>query len=74
MTTRRIVGLVLIVLAVVALARGGVFWTSREKVIDAGPLEVTTDKREGMVIPPVVGVLALVGGIALLVIPERRRV
>jgi hypothetical protein len=73
MTARRIVGVVLIAIGIAAFAWGGVFWTDRDTVIDAGPLEVTTEEREGMALPPVVGALALVGGIVLLVLPERRR-
>jgi hypothetical protein len=73
MTARRIAGLVLIVIGVVALAWGGVFWTDRDTVLDAGPLEVTTEQREGVAIPPLVGGLAIVGGIVLLVLPARRR-
>lgn len=72
--TRRIFGIALIVLGIVTLARGGVFWTDRETVLDAGPLEVTTQEREGVRLPPIVGVLALAGGIVLLVVPNRRRV
>jgi hypothetical protein len=53
---------------------GGVFWTDRDTVIDAGPLEITTEEREGVALPPVLGVLALVGGIVLLAIPRRTRV
>lgn len=74
MSARRIVGLVLVVFGIVALAWGGVFWTDRETVIDAGPLEVTTEEREGVSVPPAIGIVSLVGGILLLVIPERRRV
>jgi hypothetical protein len=74
MTTRRIVGLVLIVIGLIALISGGVFWTNRETIVDAGPLEITADEREGVAIPPVVGILSLIGGIALLAIPDRRRV
>ena len=73
MTTRRIAGLVLIVIGLVALIAGGVFWTDRETVVDAGPLQITADEREGVAIPPIVGIIALIGGIALLAIPERRR-
>lgn len=74
MTAQRIAGLVLIVIGVVALAFGGVFWTDRDTVLDAGPLQVTTEDRDGVALPPVVGGLALVGGIVLLVIPNRKRV
>jgi len=74
MSGRRIVGLALAVVGVVALVWGGVFWTDRETVIDAGPIEVTADEREGVRIPPALAVLALVGGIVLLVVPDRRRI
>ena len=73
MTTRRIVGLVLVVIGFAAFAWGGVFWTDRDTVIDAGPLEVTTAEREGLRVPPVLGGVALVGGIVLLLVPTRRR-
>ena len=71
MTARRIVGLVLVVLGVVALLFGGVFWTDRDTVIDAGPFEVTTEQREGVRVPPIVGIIALIGGVVLLVAPAR---
>jgi len=74
MTTRRIAGVVLIVIGVIALISGGVFWTDRETVVDAGPIEITADEREGFAIPPVLGIISLVGGIVLLAIPNRRRV
>jgi len=74
MAGHRIAGLVLLVVGIVALVWGGVFWTDRETVVDAGPIEVTADEREGVAIPPVVGAVALAAGIVLLVLPERRRV
>ena len=74
MGLRRVVGLALIVLGIVALVWGGVFWTDRDTVVDAGPLEITTEDREGIRLPPVLGAIALIGGIVLLVVPTRRRV
>lgn len=72
MTAMRMAGLALVVLGIVVLVWGGVFWTHRDTVIDAGPLKVTTEEREGLPLPPVVGAIALVGGIVLLVVPSRR--
>jgi hypothetical protein len=71
--TRRMVGVALIILGIVVLAWGGLFWTDRDTVIDAGPLEVTTAEREGVAIPPILGGIAAVAGIVLLVLPSRRR-
>ena len=68
---KRIVGLVLIVLGVVALAYGGISFTRQEKVIDLGPLEVKHDKRETVPLSPIAGGVFLVAGIALLAISPR---
>jgi hypothetical protein len=50
----------------VALIYGGVSWTRRDTVVDAGPIEITTDKREGISIPPLAGIVAVVAGVALI--------
>ena len=49
-------------------------WTRNKTVLDAGPLEVKTQKHEGFVVPPIVAVGSLVVGVALVLIPRRRRV
>ena len=73
MTPRRIGGLTLVALGLIALLWGGVFWTDRETVLDAGPFEVTAEEREGVAVPPVVGVVLVVAGVLLLVLPARTR-
>ena len=70
-SVRQIVGMVLVVIGIVALVWGGVFWTDRDTVVDAGPLEIATENREGVALPPVVGVLSLVAGAVLLLLPKR---
>jgi hypothetical protein len=74
MTLTRMIGLTLIVVGIVAFVWGGVFWTDRDTVVDAGPLQIETTEREGFSLPPVLGGIALVGGIILLLVPQRRRV
>ena len=69
----KIVGLVLIVIGVVALAVGGISYTKKEKVVDIGPIEATAETRETIPLPPLLGGLALVGGVALLIAGSRRR-
>lgn len=69
----KIVGIILIVIGVIALAYGGISYTRREKVLDIGPLEATTETRETIPLPPVLGGLALAGGIVLLVASSRRK-
>jgi len=74
MSARQIVGLFLVAVGIVALLWGGVFWTRNKTVLDAGPLEVKTQKHEGFVVPPIVAVGSIVAGVALVLIPRRRRV
>jgi hypothetical protein len=62
----KILGGVLAVLGLVALIYGGVSWTHKDKVLDAGPIEVTADKKEHVPISPIAGGVLLVAGIALL--------
>ena len=69
----KIIGVVLIVIGIVALAYGGISYTKREKVLDIGPIEATTERRETIPLPPVLGGLALAGGIVLLIAGSRRK-
>ena len=73
MSLRRIVGIVLIVIGIVALVWGGVFWTDTDTVFEAGPLEVESTQREGVSLPPVLGIISLIGGIVLVALPNRAR-
>jgi uncharacterized membrane protein YidH (DUF202 family) len=74
MSGRRIVGLVLVAVGIVALLWGGVFWTRNKTVVDAGPVEIKARQHEGVAVPPIIAVGFLVAGIALVLIPTRRRV
>jgi uncharacterized membrane protein HdeD (DUF308 family) len=67
-----IVGVILIVLGVVALAYQGITYTSKDKVVDLGPLKVEAKREKTIPLPPIVGVVALVGGVVLLVVSARR--
>jgi uncharacterized membrane protein len=67
-----LVGIALIVLGIVAFAYQGITYTSREKVIDIGPIHATADTQKTIPIPPLVGGLALVGGIVLVVVGAKQ--
>lgn len=67
-----LIGIILIVIGIVALAYQGITYTSREKVVDLGPIQVTADKTKTLPLPPVVGGIALVGGIVLLVMGNKK--
>ena len=60
------------VLGVVALVYGGITYTSRETVIDIGPIHATADRQRTEPLPPVLGIVALVGGVLLLVAGGRK--
>ena len=66
------IGIVLIVLGALALAYQGITYTSREKIIDIGPVQATADKQKTIPLPPIVGGLALVAGIVLVVVGARK--
>lgn len=68
----KILGIVLIVVGLVALATGGLSWTRQEKVVDLGPIQATAEKRETLPLSPVFGGAALVAGVVLLVVGARK--
>jgi len=72
MKSTTIVGIVLIVIGAVALGYQGITYTTREKVVDLGPLQMTSETTKTFPLPPVIGAVALIGGVALLVIGRRR--
>jgi uncharacterized membrane protein len=68
-----IVGIVLIVLGIAALALGRFSYTDREKVLDIGPIEATTEERKTIPLPPIAGGAAVVAGVVLVVAGARSR-
>ena len=72
MKSTSLIGIILIVIGIIAFAYQGITYTSREKVVDLGPIQVTADKTKTLPLPPIVGGLALVGGIVLLVLGNKK--
>jgi len=68
----KIVGIVLIVVGLISLAYGGITYTSREKVLDIGPIEATAERQKTVPMPPIIGGVALVAGIGLLVMGSKK--
>lgn len=66
------IGIVLIVLGALALAYQGFNYTHDEHVMDVGPMHVTAETQDRVPIPPILGGLALVGGICLLVVGAKK--
>jgi len=69
----KIVGIILIVVGVIALAYGGISYTREEEILDVGPIEATAERRETIPLPPILGGLALAGGVVLLIAGSRKR-
>jgi hypothetical protein len=67
----KVIAIVLIVLGAIALAYGGITYTSREKVLDIGPIEATAEREKTIPLPPVLGGVAVVAGIALLFVGKK---
>ena len=68
-----IAGAMLVLLGVLALAYQGVNYTTRETIIDVGPLQATADRERTLPLPPVLGIVVLVGGVVLMIGGARKR-
>jgi hypothetical protein len=67
-----LIGIALIALGLIALVYQGITYTTREKVVDLGPLKITAQKEKTIPLPPILGGLALAGGIVLVVVASRK--
>ena len=65
MKTASLLGFVLIILGVLALAYQGIHYTTHKKILDVGPIQATKEEHNTIPLPPIVGGLALIGGIVL---------
>ena len=68
-----IIAIMLITLGIVAFVYEGVTYTTREKVVDLGSIHVTADKTRTIPLPPILGAIAIVGGIALLIFSTKKQ-
>ena len=66
MKTPVIIGILLIVIGIASFAYQSFSYTTTEKAIDLGPIQVTTEKQHTIPLPPVIGAVALIGGVLLL--------
>jgi uncharacterized membrane protein YidH (DUF202 family) len=68
----KLLGIILIVLGILALAYQGIRYTTQEKLIDIGSVKVTTTEKKNIPLPPIVGGVAIVAGIVL-ILAERKK-
>jgi hypothetical protein len=72
LNTTKILAIALIAVGIIAFAYQGITYTSRDKVVDLGPLHVTAERSHTLPLPPIVGAVALVGGLALLLMTGQK--
>jgi len=72
MKTSIVFAVILIVIGIASFGYQGITYTTREKVVDIGPLTVTADETKTIPLPPVIGAIALVGGIGLLALGRKK--
>jgi hypothetical protein len=66
MNGRMLLGVALIAIGVIALAYQGFGYTTRKKVLDVGPIQATKEEHHSIPVPPIIGVIALISGVAVL--------
>jgi uncharacterized membrane protein HdeD (DUF308 family) len=73
MKTITVFGIVLIMIGLSALVYQGITYTTRETVVDVGPIHATAEREKTFPLPPVVGIVAVAGGVALMIAGVRKR-
>jgi len=66
-----IFAIVLIAAGIAAIVYQGFTYTTREKVVDLGPVHVEADRTRSVPLPPLVGAIAIMGGVLLLAVRRR---
>ncbi len=67
----KVIGIVLLVIGVLSLAYQGFTYTTQKKVVDIGPIQATKEEHHTVPLPPILGALALIGGVVVLVSDRR---
>jgi uncharacterized membrane protein YidH (DUF202 family) len=70
----KILGIVLIVVGLIALAFGGISWTQNKKIVDVGPIQAERQEHHTIPLPPIFGGIAVAAGVVLLVAGGRTKV
>ncbi len=67
-----VIGIILIAIGIISLAYQGISYKTRERVVDIGPVEVTSEKTKTIPLPPILGAVALAGGVVLLIVDRKK--
>jgi hypothetical protein len=72
MKTATLAGIILAIIGVISLAYQGITYTTREKAVDLGPVEIIDEDRRTIPLPPILGALALIGGVVLVAVGAKK--
>jgi hypothetical protein len=68
----RIFSLALVIIGIIALIYGGIGYNRQRTILDVGGIKATATEHKSLPVPPLVGAIAVIGGVALLVVDKRR--
>lgn len=71
MRGKTVLGITLVIIGIVALAYQGVTYTTQKKVVDIGPIQATKEEHHTIPLPPILGALALIGGVVVIASDRR---
>jgi hypothetical protein len=71
MKSSSVLAIILIVIGVIALGYQGFTYTTEKKIIDMGPIQATKQEHHTVYLPPIIGIAALIAGIAVLALGRR---
>ena len=69
----KLAGIILIILGVLALAYQGIRYTTQEKLVDIGSIHITTTEKKSIPLPPIVGGVAIIAGVALILMDRKKK-
>ena len=69
---KKTLGIVLVVIGIIMIVYTGFNFVTTEKVVDLGPIEINKEKNNSVKWPPVVGIILIVGGIAVIVLDKKK--
>jgi hypothetical protein len=68
----KLVGIILIILGVLALVYQGIQYTTKEKILDIGSVKISADTKKTIPLPPIVGGIAIIAGVALILMDRKK--
>lgn len=71
MNAKTVIGIVLILIGILSFGYQGITYTTHKKVVDIGPIEATKKENKTIPLPPILGILALAGGVVVLAVDRR---